>query len=89
MAGCVITVKLTPLLDWPPTFTTTSPDAAPAGTGATMLVALQLVGTASVPLNVIVLLPCVAPKLKPLMVIDVPGVAEVGDRLSMCGLVTV
>src|SRR6266446_2195606 len=40
------TVKLIPLLATPPTVTTTFPVVAPAGTGATMLVALQLVGVA-------------------------------------------
>jgi len=81
MTGWVITVNDSPLLGCPPTVTTTKPEAAPAGTGATILLALQLVGTAKLPLNVTVLLPCVAPKLKPLIVIDVPGVADVIDRL--------
>src|SRR5258705_2756560 len=44
------TVNLTPLLATPPTVTTTLPVVAPAGTGATMLVADQLVGVAVVPL---------------------------------------
>jgi hypothetical protein len=51
------TVKFIPLLATPPTVTTTLPDVAPVGTGATMLVALQLVGVAAVPLNVTVLVP--------------------------------
>jgi len=38
------TVKLTPLLATPSTLMTTFPVVAPAGTGATMLVSLQLVG---------------------------------------------
>ena len=50
-ADVVLTVKLTPLLANPPTVTTTFPLVAPAGTGATMLVALQFVGVAAVPLN--------------------------------------
>ena len=50
-ADVVLTVKLTPLLATPPTVTTTLPVVAPDGTGATMLVALQLVGVAAVPLN--------------------------------------
>jgi hypothetical protein len=41
------------------------PDVAPAGIGAMMLVSLQLVGDPTVPLNVMVLAPCVAPKLVP------------------------
>jgi len=53
----VVTVKSGPWVAIPPTVTTTLPVVAPAGTGATMLVALQLVGVAAVPLNVTVLVP--------------------------------
>src|SRR5258708_16797134 len=67
-----VTVKLTPLLATPPTVTTTFPVVAPAGTGAVILVALQLVGVAAVPLNVTVLVPCVAPKFAPLIVTELP-----------------
>jgi uncharacterized protein YjeT (DUF2065 family) len=81
----VITVKLTPLLAAPPTVTTTLPVVAPAGTGATMLVALQLVGVAATPLNVTVLVPCVAPKFAPLIVTDAPTNPDVGLRLVMLG----
>ena len=48
MLGAVETVKLTPLLATPPTVTTTLPVVAPVGTGATIEVALQLVGVAAV-----------------------------------------
>ena len=48
-----------------------------------MLVALQLVGVAAVPLNLTVLVPCVAPKLAPLIVTDVPTTPDVGFRLAM------
>lgn len=58
---CGETVKNTELLATLPTVTTTLPVAAPMGTGTTMLVALQLAGLAGVPLNVTVLVPCVAP----------------------------
>src|SRR5437870_1560364 len=51
------TVKLMPLLVTPLAFTTTFPVVAPLGTGATMLVAFQLVAGAAVPLNVTVLEP--------------------------------
>jgi len=51
------TVKFTPLLAMPATVTTTLPVVAPAGTGTTMLVALQLVGNAKTPLNATVLDP--------------------------------
>jgi hypothetical protein len=71
-AEAEVTVKAMPLLDLPPTVTTTLPDVAPAGTGAAMVVALQLVGVATTPLNVTVLDPCVAPKFVPLIVTGVP-----------------
>jgi len=80
-----VTVKLTPLLATPPTVTTTLPVVAPAGTGTTMLVALQLVGVAAVTLNFTVLVPCVAPKFAPLIVTDVPANPDVGFRLVMFG----
>src|SRR5437870_7632391 len=60
-----VTVKITPLLAIPPTVTTMLPVVAPAGAGAMMLVALQLVGVAAVPLNFTVLVPCVTPKFAP------------------------
>lgn len=50
-------VKFTPLLLMPPTVTTTLPVGAPLGTVTAMLVALQLVTVASVPLKVTVLAP--------------------------------
>jgi len=53
----IVTVKLTPLLAEPPTVTTTGPVVAPMGTGVTILVALQFVGVAVVPLNLTVLDP--------------------------------
>jgi len=79
------TVKLTPLLATPPTVTTTFPVVAPAGTGATMLVPLQLDGVAAVPLNVTVLVPWVVPKFVPVIVTGVPTTPEVGVRLVMLG----
>src|SRR5947209_6209093 len=84
-----VTVKLTALLATPPTVTTTLPVVAPAGTGAIMLVALQLVGAAAVPLNVTVLVPCVAPKFAPAIVTDVPINPDVGFKLVMLGAGTV
>lgn len=71
-AGAEVTVKVDPLLARPPTVTTTGPVVAPVGTGALMLVSLQLVGLAALPLNVIVLVPCVAPKWLPVIVTAVP-----------------
>ena len=61
------------------------PVVAPLGTGTTMLVALQLVGVAAVPLNVTVLVPCDAPKFVPVIVTEVPTGPEVGLRLVMLG----
>src|SRR3989454_351287 len=84
-----VTVKLTALLATPPTVTTTLPVVSPAGTGAIMLVALQLVGAAAVPLNVTVLVPCVAPKFAPALVTDVPTNPDVGFKLVMLGAGTV
>ena len=55
--GTAATVKGAALLARPPTVTTTLPVVAPAGTGTRMLVVLQLVGVAVVPLNVTVLAP--------------------------------
>jgi len=51
-----------------------------------MLVADQLVGVATVPLNVTVLVPFVDPKFEPAIVIDVPTAPLVGERLVMLGV---
>jgi hypothetical protein len=72
-----VTVKLTPLLATPATATTTFPVVAPVGTGKVMLVALQLVGIPTVPLNVTVLVPCAVPKFAPLIVTEVPTAPDV------------
>jgi hypothetical protein len=81
-----VTVKLTALLATPPTDTTTLPEVAPVGTGTTMLVALQLVAVAAVPLKDTVLVPCDVPKLVPVMVTGVPTGPEVGAKLVMLGV---
>src|SRR5580700_7509104 len=60
-----VTEKLRPLLAKPPTVTTTRPVVAAPGTDTLMLVALQLVAVAAVPLNLTVLAPCVVPKFTP------------------------
>jgi len=54
-----------------------------------MLVLLQLVGVAVVPLNVTVLVPCEEPKFVPVIVTDVPRSPELGERFVMAGAVTV
>src|SRR5467141_1982883 len=85
LGGGGVTVKLTPLPATPPTVTTTFPVVAPLGMGATMLVALQLVGVAVVPLNVTVLAPCVEPKFAPVIITAVPSAPEFGLRLDIAG----
>src|SRR6266513_452814 len=85
MLNTSTTVKLMPLLVTPLAFTTTFPVVAPLGTGTTMLVAFQLVGGASVPLNVTVLVPCAIPRFVPVIVTEVPTTPEVTDKLLMLG----
>src|SRR5258708_31323972 len=85
LGGGTVTLNVTPLLAVPPTATTTLPVVAPIGTGTAMLVALQLVGVAVVPLNVTVLVPCDTPKFVPVMVTDVPTTPEVGFRFVIVG----
>jgi hypothetical protein len=51
LGGVLVTVKREPLLVTPPTTTNTLPVVAPFGTGAAMLVALQLVGVEEIPLK--------------------------------------
>jgi hypothetical protein len=80
-----VTVKLTPLLAVPPTVTTTFPVVAPLGTAVAMLVVLQLVTVAAVPLNVTVLAPCADPKFVPVIVTAVPAGPEVGLTLVIWG----
>src|ERR1700731_4648452 len=82
----VVTMKFTPLLDTPPTLTTTFPVVAPVGTEVARLVALQLVTVAVVPLNVTVLVPCVDPKFVPVIVTAVPTGPEGVDKLVMLGV---
>jgi hypothetical protein len=73
------TAKFTPLLATPPTVTTTLPAAAPVGTGTMIDLAPQLVGAAAVPSKVTVLVPWLAPKLVPVMVIVAPTAPFVGE----------
>ena len=82
----LVTVKFAPLLGTPETVTTTLPVVAPLGTGTTMLVEPQLVGEAAVPLNVTALLPGLAPKFVPVIVIEEPTEPEFGDKLVMLGV---
>src|SRR3954470_1534233 len=52
-----------------------------------MRLALQLLGAAAVPLNLMLLAPCDAPKFAPLIVTAVPTVPDVGERLTTLGAV--
>src|SRR5262249_34131088 len=70
-----------PLLARPPTVTTTLPVVAARGTGTTMLVADHVVGVATAPLKVTVLVPFVAPKPVPVIVTAVVIGPIVGERL--------
>src|SRR5438067_13711723 len=85
MVGTGVTVKVAPLLSTPPNVTTTFPVVAPLGTGAVMLVALQLVGTAAAPLNVTRSEERRVGKFVPAIVTDVPVGKETGFRLVMVG----
>src|SRR5262249_58392988 len=79
-----------PLLARPPTVTTTLPVVAARGTGTTMLVADHVVGVATAPLKVTVLVPFVAPKPVPVIVTAVVIGPIVGERLvNVGGTVTV
>jgi hypothetical protein len=79
------TVKFIPLLFTPLANTTTLPVVALLGTVTTMLVALQLVTVAGVPLKRTVPDPCVETKFPPVIVTAVPTPPEVTDRLVMLG----
>jgi len=61
------------------------PVVAPVGTGTVMLVAFHAVGVPAVPLNVTALVPWVAPKFAPAIVMEVPTAPEAGLRLVMLG----
>jgi hypothetical protein len=80
-----VTLKYVLLLATPPTVTTTFPAVAPAGTVVTILVGLQLVAAAAVPLKATVLVPCVAPKSIPVIVTVVPTGPLVGLKFEILG----
>jgi hypothetical protein len=88
MFGVPTTVKPTPLLFTPPANTTTFPVEADVGTVVAMLVALQLVTVAAVPLKVTVLAPCVDPKFVPVIVTDAPTAPLVELKLVIVGAPT-
>jgi hypothetical protein len=80
-----LTVKGSRLLGAPPTVTTIFPLVAPLGTGTDMLVLLQLMGVAAVPLKVTVLVPCVAPKLAPFKSTTAPTTPAPGENVLITG----
>jgi hypothetical protein len=79
-----LTVNGNGLLATNPTVTTTLPVVAPLGTFTVMLLSPQVAAVpAAMPLNVTVLLPCIAPKLVPPIVTAVPATPEAGDKIVM------
>ena len=91
ICGVGRTVKATPLLTTPPTVTNTLPVVAPLGTMAMIEPAPQLVMlVAVVPLKLTVLVPWVAPKFDPEIVIEAPtGPDDAESPLIFGGLTTV
>jgi hypothetical protein len=89
IASGATTVNVAELLEpAPATVTTTDapPNATPAGTAAVILVSLHVAGVAAMPAKVTLLLPCVAPKVVPLIVTIVPIGPVVGARLVITGV---
>ena len=76
-----LTVNGTPLLACPPAVTTTLPLVAPLGTVTAMELTFQLLTAAAVPLKVTV--PCVEPKVVPVIVTGVPTGPKLVDKLLM------
>ena len=85
IVGDGVTAKVTPLLANEPTVTTILPVVAPRGATVVMLVLLQLVGAAGIPLKEIELNPWVAPKLDPLIVTSVPTGPDDGVKIEILG----
>jgi hypothetical protein len=73
----------------PATVTLIAPEVVPVGTGATIDVALQLVGVAGVPLKFSVLEPWLDPKFVPVVVTGVPTPPDVGETPEMIGAGTI
>ena len=82
------TVKVIALLGAPPTVTTTGPLVAATGTLTTMLVAVQLEGVPTAPLNVTVLVPWAEPKFEPVIVTGVPASPDVTDKLEIVEVIS-
>lgn len=80
-----VTVNKAPLLVKPLAATTILPVVPPFGIAKTICESLQLVGVTRVPFRLTVLAPCVAPKLLPEIVTDVPTGPADGVRPLMKG----
>jgi hypothetical protein len=84
--GAATTVNGLPFEASPPTVTTTFPFVAPLGTVAAIDVDVHPVTVVAViPLNFTVLVPCVVPKLVPVIVITAPTAPLVGDKVVIVG----
>lgn len=59
---------------------------APTGTVVAMLVLLQAVGVAKIPLNATVLDPRVDPKFVPVIVTEIPTCSKTGDKPEIVGV---
>jgi len=88
MTGTTVN-EVTELAVIPATVTVIAPEAVPVGTGATIDVALQLVGVAAVPLKFTVLKPWLNPKFVPVIVTGVATPPDVGEILEMIGAGTI
>src|SRR5438876_9173551 len=77
---------LTPLLATPPMVTTTLPVLAPPAIFTTIIATTHLYAVSLHDALPILLVPCVAPKLTPVIVTDVPRTPDVGlDRVRLGG----
>jgi hypothetical protein len=81
-----VTVKVKPLLGQPTTVTIKGPVVAPPGTDVVICVALQLVGKASAPLKVTVLVPWLEPNVVPVIVTTAPTGPCAGETLMIDGI---
>lgn len=88
IVGVGRTEKEDPLLLTPLAFTITFPVVAPDGTVTVMLVAVQELTEAVVPLKVTEPLPCEDPKFDPATTTDAPTAPDEGVRFEILGAAT-
>src|SRR5271166_2564746 len=84
-----ITVNVTPLLVIPSSVSVTGPLVAFVGTVTVTAVSLHVLTFAVVPLNLTMLLAWLVPNPMPFSVTEAPTSAAGGERLLICGLITV